>query len=104
MRLSKDELLAKINERVTDSDIAIELMEDISDSFSDAEVVDDSEKATMLAEIDELKATTEELNTALEEMKEKYKARFLSNEGIDEPKSEVDDEPNEEEIIDIKDI
>ena len=33
MKLSKDELIAKVNEKVMDEDVKIELMEDITDSF-----------------------------------------------------------------------
>ena len=33
MKLSKDELLAKINEKVMDEDVKIELIEDVTDSF-----------------------------------------------------------------------
>ena len=33
MKLSKDDLIAKINEKVMDEDVKIELMEDVTDSF-----------------------------------------------------------------------
>ena len=33
MKLNKEELIQKINEKVMDEDVKIELMEDITDSF-----------------------------------------------------------------------
>ena len=61
MKLSKDELKQKVNELVTDNDIAIQLLEDIEDSMEVGEV--DTSK------IDELQARFDDLQ-------EKYKQRF----------------------------
>ena len=93
MKLSKEELKAKVNELVTDNEIAIQLLEDIEDSMEVAEV--DTSK------IDELQAK-------LDDLQEKYKQRFLQG---DEKKEEVaeekevdEEELKEEEVIDIKEI
>ena len=43
-KLSKEELVKKVSEKVTDEDLAIELMEDISDSL---DVSEDTEKEEM---------------------------------------------------------
>lgn len=93
MKLSKEELKAKVNELVTDNDIAIQLLEDIEDSMEVGEV--DTSK------IDELQAK-------LDDLQEKYKQRFLKGddkkEDAEEKKEDVDEELEEKEVIDIKKI
>jgi hypothetical protein len=91
MKLSKEDLKAKVNEIVTDNDIAIQLLEDIEDSMEVGEV--DTSK------IDELQAK-------LDDLQEKYKQRFLKGDDKKdvEDKKEVDDELEEKEVIDIKEI
>lgn len=93
MKLSKEELIEKINSLGIDDEIKISLMEDISDSV-DAKAEPDN------TELEEIKAKYEEL-------KEKYKARFL--EGSEEKPEEKEDdqeedELKEEEVIDVKEI
>lgn len=95
MKLSKEELKAKVNELVTDNEIAIQLLEDIEDSMEIGEI--DTSK------IDELQAK-------LDDLQEKYKQRFLA--GSDDKKDEIpaeeeektEEELEEKEIIDIKEI
>ena len=91
MKLSKEELKQKVNEIVTDNEIAIQLLEDIEDSMDVGEVD--------TAKIDELQAKFDDLQ-------EKYKQRFLKgDEKKDvEGKKEVDEELEEKEVIDIKEI
>ena len=91
MKLSKEDLKAKVNELVTDNDIAIQLLEDIEDSMEVGEVD--------TAKIDELQAK-------LDDLQEKYKQRFLKGDDKkdDEDKKEVDEELEEKEVIDIKEI
>ena len=91
MKLSKDELKAKVNELVTDNDIAIQLLEDIEDSMEVGEVD--------TAKIDELQAK-------LDDLQEKYKQRFLKGDDKKdvEDKKDVDEELEEKEVIDIKEI
>ena len=70
-------------------------MEDITDSVSPDE---SEELAGLKAEIEKSKADYEEL-------KEKYKARFLKAVDSDEVKDEVKDEDLEEkEVIDVKEL
>lgn len=98
MKLSKEDLKAKVNELVTDNDVAIQLLEDIEDSF-DAEV--DNTK------IDELQAKIDEQQSKIDELQEKYKQRFLKGDDkkdAEEKKDEVDEELEEKEVIDIKEI
>lgn len=97
-KLTKDELVSKISSLVTDEDVAIELMEDVTDSM---ELVEDTEKESLRVKI-------EELSTKLDMLKTKYKERFLKGEEIEEIKEEVsepvEDELEEKEIIDVKEI
>ena len=94
-KLSKEELIKKVSEKVMDEDVSIELMEDITDSF-DTETVDTSS---------EDKARIEELETKLKEIKDKYKERFLKGPDEKEDIEESEDtEMKEKEVIDIKEI
>lgn len=95
MKLSKEELIEKINSLGIDDEIKISLMEDISDSVEAKTEPDNTE--------------LEELKAKYEELKEKYKARFL--EGSEEEKKdeeekedEESEELKEEEVIDVKEI
>lgn len=94
-KLTKEELIKKVSEKVTDAEVQIELMEDITDSFGD--VVDNSE--------------LEELKGKYDELMNKYRERFLEvkevKEEIEEAQeenSEEVDEVKEEEVIDIQEI
>lgn len=92
MKLSKEELKAKVNELVTDNEIAIQLLEDIEDSMEVGEV--DTSKI-------------DELQTKLDDLQEKYKQRFLKGDDkkdAEDKKEEVDEELEEKEVIDIKEI
>lgn len=91
MKLSKEDLIKKINEKAIDEDIKVELIEDVSDSFEVAEVVEDK--------TEEL----EEMTRKYEELREKYKERFLSGSDVEEEKQE-DEGLKEEEVVDVKEI
>lgn len=86
MKLSKEDLKQKVNELVTDNDIAIQLLEDIEDSME-------------VGEVDTTKL--DELQAKFDDLQEKYKQRFLKG---DNKKEEVDEELEEKEVIDIKEI
>lgn len=91
MKMSKDELISKINGLEIDDEVKISLLEDVTDSMEVAPEVDNSE-------VEEIKAKYEELKT-------KYKERFLKgDETKDEEKEEKEDELEEKEIIDVKEI
>lgn len=94
MKLSKEELLQKINEKVMDEDVKIELMEDITDSFevSEGEPKEDER--------------VKELEEKYASLMEKYKERFLKGEEKedDEEEKEDEEEVKEEEVIDVKEI
>lgn len=95
-KLSKEELIKKVSEKVMDEDVQIELMEDITDSM-ETETVDTSS---------EDKERISELETQVKELKQKYKERFLK--GFDEKEEKEDEDEDvelkEKEVIDIKEI
>lgn len=91
MKLSKEELKQKVNELVTDNEIAIQLLEDIEDSMEVGEV--DTE-------------ALDALQAKFDDLQEKYKQRFLKGDDKKdaEDKKDVDEELEEKEVIDIKEI
>lgn len=96
MKLSKEELKKKIDEVVTDEDVKISLLEDIEDSMIEVE----SEGETVTKE------EYDKVVSERDEIKQKYKDRFLSGEETKEVEEEKEEKGLEEEgeIIDIKEI
>lgn len=96
MKLTKEELIEKYSSKFDDNeDEKITFLEDISDSIEVTET-DTSEKD---AEIERLKTDNEML-------KKKYIDRFLGEVSEETKEIEEDkfDEPEEKEVIDIKEI
>lgn len=93
MKLSKEELKQKIAEVVADEDTQIALLEDIEDSF---EVSDETEKVE--------KSAYDELEIKYNDLKAKYKERFLKAEEVKEEEKDDGEELKEEEVIDVKEI
>ena len=94
MKLSKEELKKKITEVVADEDTQIALLEDIEDSFVESENGDKVEKSAY-----------DELEIKYNDLKSKYKERFLKGDDVeDEDAKEDDEELKEEEVIDVKEI
>lgn len=82
-KLTKEELIAKVNEKLGDnSELAVELMEDITDSID--------------SDITEL----EEMKQKYDELLQRYKDRFMNPEEVKEEVIE-EDAP---EVIDVKEI
>ena len=93
-KLSKDELIAKINDKLSDnSELAVELMEDITDSFVELDA-------------SEYEKQIEEEKAKYEDLLQRYKDRFVSADVIEEKEEEVVEPANEEvaEVVDVKDI
>lgn len=88
-KLTKEELIAKINEKELPEEFKIELMEDITDSFGESE-----EMVT--------KEEFESITSKYEELLAKYKERFLDSK--EEVKEDEDKEYEEKEVIDVKEI
>lgn len=93
MKLNKEELKKKIDKKISDDDLKIELLEDIEDS------IDVSENETEKVE----KTAYDEVVAERDEIKRKYKERFLKGEEVKED-TEDDEELKEEEVIDVKEI
>lgn len=93
MKLSKEELKKKIDEKIADDDLKIELLEDIEDSV---DVSDDTEKVD--------KTAYDEVVTERDEIKRKYKERFLKGNDEEKEEKEDDEELEEKEVIDVKEI
>lgn len=90
-KFSAEELSSRINDLELDDDVKISLMEDITDSISP----DESE------ELSSLKEEISKKDSELEELKTKYKERFLK---ASEEKEEKEEDLEEKEVIDIKEI
>lgn len=90
-KLSKEELIAKINEKLPDNnELAIELMEDITDSFE----FDSSEYDKKLADAD----------VKYNDLLKRYKDRFVSGEEVEE-KEEVEEVGKEDaKVVDVESI
>lgn len=94
MKLSKEELKKKIDEVIEDEDTKISLLEDIEDSF---EVTDETEKVE--------KSAYDDVVAKYEELKVKYKDRFLSgDDAVIEKEDEKEEELEEEKVIDVTEI
>ena len=101
MKISKEELKQKVDELVENDDNKIALLEDIEDSV---DVINEEEPRDDVVS----KADYDELLEKFEELKAKYKERFLKVEDIIE---EVEEEKEEDiieeetpEVIDVQDI
>ena len=88
MKLSKEDLKTKISNFGIDEDVKIELLEDVEDSF----IEDSSNDVELTA-----------LQQKYDELREKYKSRFLSKDEKKEDE-EKDEDLKEETVIDITEI
>ena len=90
-KLTKEELIAKVNEKLADnSELAIEFMEDITDSFSEVDLSGYVEKAMY------------------DELLQRYRDRFVKGE-LDKDIAKEVEEPSEvateeEKVIDVQEI
>lgn len=91
-KYSAEELSSRVNELELDDEVKISLMEDITDSVSPDE---SEELAGVKTELEKAKADYEEL-------KEKYKARFLK--AVESEEKEEPEELEEKEVIDVKEL
>ena len=98
MKLSKQELKQRISDSIKDNDeLVISLLEDVEDSMSEGSNDD--------VQMETLKKEKEELEWKYNDIKTRYKERFLA--GVDEIKENPEEkieEVEEKEVIDIKDI
>lgn len=98
MKLTKQELKQRISDSIKDNDeLVISLLEDIEDSMTEGNNED--------VQIETLKKENEEIKWKYEDIKNRYKERFLT--GVEETEEIADEESpelEEKEIIDIKEI
>ena len=92
MKLSKEEFKKKLDEKIQDEDLKIELLEDVEDSFK---VEDTTEKVD--------KTAYDEVVAERDEIKRKYKERFFKTDDVEEPE-ETEEGMKEEEIYEKEDI
>ena len=96
-KLTKEEMKQKYNDTITENDdLLISLLEDIEDSMSD-DVISEEEKEELVT----LREDISKKDAEIEELKRKYKERFLSATDEEEPKVE---ELEEKKVIDITEI
>lgn len=98
--ISKEELIKKVNESSLTDDEKISFMEDITDSWS--EDVNEEYKARYEAEKKGMEAEIASLEAEAEELKARYKERFLSGEVKKDIAEDITE--NKDEIIDVKEI
>ena len=94
MKLSKQELKQKISDSIKDNDdLVISLLEDIEDSMieNNEQVIDETNKKEL-----------EDLKWKYEDLKAKYKERFLTGPEKEDTTEETGLE--EKEVIDVKDL
>lgn len=96
MKLSKQELKQRISDSITDNDdLVISLLEDVEDSMLEDGAENIIEETT--------KKELEELKWKYDDLKAKYKERFLTGKEKD-PDEEKDEGLEEKEVIDVKEI
>lgn len=96
-KLTKEEMKQKYNETITENDdLLISLLEDIEDSMTDVVFSEEEKK-----ELETLREDIAKKDVEIEELKRKYKERFLSATDEEEPKVE---ELEEKKVIDITEI
>lgn len=91
-KMNLEEFKNKYNEKIVDNDdLLIELFEDVSDSFNSSD-----------EELNSLKEEIAKKEAEVEELKRKYKERFLTS--TEEQEEEEEKVLEEKEVIDIKEI
>lgn len=96
-KLTKEEMKQKYNDTITENDdLLISLLEDIEDSMEEVVFSEEEKK-----ELETLREDITKKDVEIEELKRKYKERFLSATDEEEPKVE---ELEEKKVIDITEI
>lgn len=97
MKLSKKELMQRVSDLIEDDEIKISVLEDMDDSIveelSVENVIDENTKREL-----------EEIKWKYEDLKNRYKERFLNGTDEESEEKEDDEELKEEEVIDVKEI
>lgn len=91
MKLSKDEIISKISEKIDNEDLKMELLEDIADSIDN--------NAEM-----EMQKALDEANKKYDDLKEKYIERFNTKDERKNDDEEVIEKNEVKDVIDIREI
>ncbi len=98
MKLTKEQMLNRINDLELDDEIKIAFMEDVSDSMDGENAVDETI-------VEGLKRDYEDLKWKYEDLLARYKDRFLNGEPEEDVKDpDIEEEFKDEEVIDINEI
>lgn len=98
MKLTKEQMLNRINDLEIDDEIKVSFMEDVSDSMNVENVVDETI-------VEGLKRDYEDLKFKYEDLLARYKDRFLNGEPEEDVENpDIEEEFKDKEIIDIKEI
>lgn len=104
MKLSKEEIIKKINDSEIDEDLKISLMEDISDSIVENSEEYENFKAQYEQEKADLEAQIANEKAYITELKNRYRERFLSPIDTKEDDDKPEEYEEEKETVDIKEI
>ena len=95
--IEKKEIIDKISSKVDDGDLKMELLEDITDSFS-------KEDETVSKKMyDDLKIENDLLSKKYADLQNKYISRFTQVDAPSQPKM-IEDPVEEKKVIDIQSI
>lgn len=97
MKLSKKELMQRVSNLIEDDETKISVLEDMEDS-----IVEESSVENVIDE--NTKRELEEIKWKYEDLKNRYKERFLNGTDEESEEKEDDEELKEEEVIDVKEI
>lgn len=94
MKMDKKDLMRRISDLIEDEDTKISVLEDLEDSIVEntTDIINEEEKKEL-----------ENLRWKYEDLREKYKERFLTSDKKAEETEDIE-EKEDEKVIDIKEI
>ncbi len=95
--LEKKEILDKVSEKVSDKDLQMELLEDISDSF------EKTDETVSKKDFDNVKVELDLMTKKYNDLQDKYISRFSDVQSTKE-NNIVKEDPIEDKIVDIRSI
>lgn len=95
--LEKKEILDKVSEKVSDKDLQMELLEDITDSF------EKTDETVSRKDYDNVKVELDLMTKKYNDLQDKYISRFSDVQTTKE-NTIVKDDPIEDKIVDIRSI
>lgn len=95
--LEKKEILDKVSEKVSDKDLQMELLEDITDSF------EKTDETVSKKDYDNVKVELDLMTKKYNDLQDKYISRFSDVQSTKE-NNIVKDDPIEDKIVDVRSI